>query len=170
VTDSTVSRSFRPKPSYGWAWPVLTAVLGVLLLLTSRLGGESATFQAGIGILLIALGLAVAMSFPFMRYDVNEKELTVSCGLAMRARIPLRAIEEVQRVDLVPSAWAAVRFPGLAIRTVRYVGVGSVRMCSTRAARGVTLLRTDEGLYGVSPQDEAGFLAAITCTGDTSHA
>lgn len=171
MTDSTIApRTFRPKPSFGWVWPLLTAVMGIVLLMTSRLGGEPSAFQAGLGILLIVLGLAVTMSFPFMRYVVNAENLTLSCGPAMRARIPLRAIKEVERADLVPSAWAAIRFPGLAIRTVRYVGVGPVRMCSTRAARGVTILRTEDRLYGISPEDEAGFLAAITHVGDGSHA
>lgn len=40
-------------------------------------------------------------------------------------------------------------------------GVGKVQMCATRAAHGVLLIESDGRKYGVTPEDEPGFLLAI---------
>ncbi|NTU51872.1 MAG: hypothetical protein HGA94_05485, partial [Candidatus Aminicenantes bacterium] len=51
--------------------------------------------------------------------------------------------------------------PGIALFEVLYGDVGRVKMCSTAALKGILLIETDGGLYGITPLDEEGFVAAV---------
>jgi len=50
---------------------------------------------------------------------------------------------------------------GFALGEMEYGKVGSVVMCSTRALKGVTIVRTSLKKYGLTPADEEGFLADL---------
>ncbi len=154
-------RTFRPVASRGWSWPLVIGLGGVVLLVTAVVPRHPQGTQAGVGALLAALGLSTAVAATRVRYEVTDGQLRLRAIPLVNARIPLSAIRSVERRDLQPTVWASIRFPGLALRRVRYVKVGPVYMCATRAAKGILVLDTDRGLFGVTPEDEQGFVRAL---------
>jgi hypothetical protein len=57
--------------------------------------------------------------------------------------------------------WSSMRLPGVALFSVLYADEGNVSMCATRAAEGILLIEVGHKKYGITPQDEAGLIAAI---------
>lgn len=154
-------QSFRPARSTGWIWPAAVAVFGAAMLAASRATTQGAATQAVIGVLFIVLGVWVVLAVPRMHYVIGPTSLILSALPVMRASIPLADIISVQEADLVPSIWASIRFPGLALRTVRYNDVGPVTMCATRAAKQILLIRTRDRCYGLTPQDRSRFVSLL---------
>src|SRR5207302_1727995 len=95
--------------------------------------------------------------------EVGE-ELTEEffAGPVVHWRIPYRAIRGTRWQDLRLNLLASHRLPGFALFGVMYGGdVGVVRMCASRSLHHILLIETDHGLYGVTPADAEGFLAAL---------
>lgn len=156
---------FRARPSLGWLWLVLVALLIWIIGLPPLLLGADRPALATV--LLIAIPTAIAFLllvlavwFPTMRYELDDEELHLRYG-PIHYRIPLRSIRSIERRDLEPTPYASFRVPGFALARVRYIGIGPVRMVATAAATNVVLLHTDQGLYGITPADDATFIEAI---------
>jgi hypothetical protein len=157
--------TFAPSPSLGW----LALLLVGLLVLIPGIVGALASLRLGIFALVpllpsLILGiplLLIVIWLPTMRYELDRTTLTLRCGPLLTYRIPLAEIESVQRRNLEVSVWASLRVPGLALFTVPYADVGKVKMCATRAAERILLIRTKRDQYGVTPVDEEAFLAAL---------
>jgi len=116
------------------------------------------------GLMALGLGvpfLALAIWFPTMRYELDAGTLTLRYGPVLTYRIALDEVQSIERRDLPISLWSSVRLPGLAVFAVPYRGVGQIKMCATAAARDILLIATAEELYGITPSDVAGFLAAL---------
>ena len=105
--------------------------------------------------------LALAALFPTMRYELDADALTLRYGPVLRYRIPYSEIQGMQRRDLSVPVWSSMRLPGLALFVVPYNDVGPVRMCATRAAKDILLIRTTRATYGLTPAEERLFLDAI---------
>ncbi|MDY0340494.1 MAG: PH domain-containing protein [Coriobacteriia bacterium] len=167
--SSPVLASFRPSPSAGWVWLLgLTAVIaasGVPLVLPGVVAAEErivvwatlAIIVPLVGYLLLAL-----VSLPTMRYDLTTDELVLSCGPLYRYRVPYAQITGVHRTTLTPTLWSSTRMPGLAIGGVPYAGVGIVKMCATRMSRDILVVAAGKRRYGLTPDDETGFMATLT--------
>jgi len=156
---------YAPKKSRSWVF------LAVFSLLTLLLGAYSAHLHLATGAWVALapaalflgsalLTLVILLSLPGMRYELDDENLVVRCGL-LRYTIPVSSIRRVEKQDLRPSLWSSLRLPGLALFTAPYLGVGKVRMCATSSARGVTIIETDRGLYGITPLDEEAFLSDL---------
>ena len=156
---------FAPSPSLGWLSLLLVALLvlvpGILGALASVGLGPFALVPLVPAVILGIPLLFLAISAPTMRYELDRTTLTLRCGPFLTYRIPLPEVESMQRRDLEVSLWASLRVPGLALFTVPYADVGKVKMCATRAAERIVLIRTAHDLYGVTPTDEEAFLAAM---------
>jgi hypothetical protein len=155
---------FKPRQSTGWIWVgVIGLVLlgtGLSLIITSGFSGPFLltillTVPIGIGFLLIAI------LFPAMRYEVEGKRLILTYGPLLRYTIDIGQITSIRRRDLATSLVSSFRFPGLAIFTVPYPEVGSVRMCATAASTGILLIETGSTKYGVTPANEEEFVAEL---------
>jgi hypothetical protein len=165
VAGAEETITFAPSPSLGW----LSLLLIALLVLIPGILGALASLRLGAFALVpllpaLILGvplLILVVSFPSMRYELDRNTLTLRCGPFLTYRIPLAEIESIQRRDLAVSVWASLRVPGLALFTVPYADVGMVKMCATRAAERIVLIRTTRDRYGVTPADEETFLAAL---------
>jgi len=83
------------------------------------------------------------------------------CGPVLSYRIPLDQVQSVERRDLRMSLWSSVRLPGVALFSVPYRGMGQIKMCATAALKGILLIEAAGELYGITPQDESGLLAAL---------
>ncbi len=158
------TESFKPKSSAGWAWWIGIAALMVASAAPVLFLPASEEVPWWVDLILwgtVGLGLwflAIAAYFPSMRYDLAETELVLSYGSLLVYRIPYRSLTRIERRDLAWSSQSSMRLPGLALWTVPTKG-GKVRMCSTRATRGVLLLSVAEGLpYGISPAEEDRFV------------
>jgi len=158
---------FKPRPSHGWVWLVLVAVLLlVLTVVPTLLRARQAPWpivvlNVGIGLGIALSMLALALWFPTMRYELDDRTLTLRYGPLLHYRIPLERIQVVRRRDLSISLWSSLRFPGLALFTVPYSDVGQVKMCATAAADRILLVETDDAKYGLTPADEEAFVAAL---------
>jgi len=153
---------YRPKASPAWASlgfiSLSLVVVGAsLAVATLPVGGLPGLFTLFLG----CAGLLLLSWVPTMRYELDDRELRLSCG-PVRYRIPLGDIIGVETRDLAVSLWSSMRLPGFALFEVPYADVGRVHMCSTRAAQGVTLIHTADRKYGISPRDEAAFIADLT--------
>jgi hypothetical protein len=158
-------RVFRPARSTGAIWLVALAVLpvgaAVLQYVEGRSGLELSLFALAAGAVAVWL-LLLAYWFPTMRYELDHQALTLIYGPVVHWRIPLREIRGVELKDLSMSIWAATRLPGIALFSVYYSDVGTVRMCATRAAKGIVLIETAKATYGVTPEDPEDFTQALT--------
>lgn len=161
--------SFKPARSFGWAWllgiSALVAASAFPLFLPGIVPPEERValwITAAIMVPLIAFLLATLFSLPAMRYDLTNDELTVSCGPLYRYRIPYAEITGVRRTTLTPTLWSSMRMPGLALGGVLYADVGKVTMCATRMSRDILLVTAGKRRFGITPADEAAFMATLT--------
>lgn len=166
---SPVLATFKPSRSYGWAWLIgLTALVAVsaLPLVMPELvpDEERGAVWIGLAIMvpLLAYLLVTLASLPAMRYDLTTDELVLSCGPLYRWRVPYTQITDVRRTTLTPTLWSSMRMPGLAIGGVPYADIGTVKMCATRMSRDILLVTADKRRYGLTPADEAAFMATLT--------
>jgi hypothetical protein len=168
MAGTLISR-FRSAPSFGWAWllgiTLLIALSAVPLLQPGLVPEEEQValwITAAILVPLVVYMLVILASIPAMRYDVTSEGLVLSCGPLMRYRVAYTAVSDVRRTTLTPTLWSSMRMPGLALGTVLYADVGKVRMCAKRMARDILLITADGKRYGITPADEAAFIAALS--------
>jgi hypothetical protein len=160
----TEKKIFKPRPSTGWIW---VGLIGCVLLATG-LGlmitqGLSSPFLLMI-LLTIPIGigfLVLAIFFPTMRYEIEGSRLTLCYGPLLRYTIEMGQIKSIRSRDIEISLVSSFRFPGLAIFSVPYPEVGTVKMCATAASHGILLIETASGKYGLTPADEQGFVAEL---------
>jgi hypothetical protein len=158
---------FKPRPSSGWLW---LGGIGFILLAyivsitTATCSAETvwtviwpAALVGGISLVFILF----AAWFPTMRYILESDRLILRYGPVLRYEIPLSSIKGMRRRDLTLSLVASFRLPGVAIFEVLYGEVGKVKMCASSASKSILLIETEQGLYGVTPQDEQAFVAAV---------
>jgi hypothetical protein len=155
---------FKPRPSTGWIWVGLLGLIplaiGIAVMVTQGLSGPF-LIMILITISIGTMFLLVAIFFPTMRYELEGSRLTLRYGPVLRYSIELRQIKSIRSRDLQISPVSSFRFPGLAIFTVLYPEVGLVKMCATAASRGILLIETASAKYGLTPDDEQGFVAEL---------
>ena len=157
---------FKPRFSVsGW---IASVGLIILLLFVSWLiwiGEKGLYFLFVIAMILISGFLLVALFFlaiyPTMRYEMRPHALHLVCG-PFNWGIPYSEIKEITRIDLKyhPSS-TGWKLPGYTIGKVYYKDRGNVRMCATRMCKNITLIKTDDSLFGVTPRDEDAFINAL---------
>lgn len=159
---------FEPRRSRGWLSLLLLALAVLACTLPVVFAAVQGEVAWWVGVLmgLMALGLGVpflilAIWFPTMRYELDAGALTLRYGPVLTYRIPLDKVQIIERRDLRISIWSSVRLPGVALFGVPYRGVGEVKMCASAAARGILVIEAAGELYGITPADEAGLLAAL---------
>jgi hypothetical protein len=155
---------FKPRPSTGWIWVGLLALVllgaGLFMLVTS---GFSGPFMITI-LLTLSFGLLfllIAVFFPTMRYEIADTKLILRYGPLLRYTIDIAGIKSIRSRDLSISPLSSFRFPGLAIFRVPYSEVGTVRMCATAAGTGILLIETDSAKYGLTPANEQEFVSTL---------
>ena len=159
---------FEPRPSRGWLSLLLLALALLFCSLPAVVGAAMGAVPWPVGLLVGGIGLglgvpflALALWFPTMRYELGADALTLRYGPVLAYRIPLNRVRSVERRNLRLSLWSSVRLPGVALFSVPYRGMGQVKMCASAAASDILLIDTAEGLYGITPADELGLLAAL---------
>ena len=159
---------FKPRRSRGWVSLLLLALAVLLCTLPVLVAAAVGEVPWWVGLLMgfmtLGLGvpfLALAFWFPTMRYELDAGALTLRYGPVLTYRIPLDEVQAIERRDLSISAWSSVRLPGLALFAVPYRDLGQVKMCATAASKGILLIETAEEMYGITPADERGLVAAL---------
>ncbi len=160
---------YKPKKSNGG---LLGLLVGVVVFgfaiwgINFSLGGASdralkwmllaPTYIFLIGYVYLLLGAFI------MSYKVDDNAVTLVWGLH-RKRIPLAAIDEIidvkGRANLFPflaTAWKGYMFGLFSGR-----GLGSLKMYATVPEDGFVVLKTKQGLFGVTPADSAGFIKDV---------
>jgi hypothetical protein len=160
----TSKKTFKPRPSSGW----ISVSMIALVLLGAALYYLLTTGFSGPYILMILLTvplgivfLLIAAFFPTMQYEIEGTRLTLSYGPLLRYVIDIDQIKSIRRRDLKLSLLSSFRFPGLAIFTVPYGEIGSVRMCATAASTDILLIETGSTKYGLTPANEEEFVAEL---------
>lgn len=156
--------TFKPRSSTGWMWVTVTALipLAVALTLIIRFGFSGPMLPMILITAPIGLGfLLVALFFPTMKYEMDGSILTLTYGPLLRYSIDIQQIKSIRRCDLGFSPVSSFRFPGLAVFSVAYPEIGSVKMCATAASHGILLVETGSAKYGMTPVDEALFVAEL---------
>ena len=160
----TAKMIFKPRSSTGWVW------VGMIGLVLTGLGiglavgiGFSGPFMITILVaLVIGAGfLLIAACFPAMRYAIDDIYLHISYGPLLHYKVELAEIKNIRRRDLSVSVISSFRFPGLALFGVPYPEVGVIKMCATAAGNRILLIETGTQKYGITPSDEAGFVAEL---------
>jgi hypothetical protein len=159
---------FEPRRSHGWLSLLLLALVVLVCTLPVVVAAAAGEVPWWVGMLmgLMALGLgvpflALAFWFPTMRYELDAGALTLRYGPVLTYRIPLDEVQKIERRDLRISIWSSVRLPGVALFGVPYRGMGEVKMCATAAAKDILLIQAAGEMYGLTPADEAGLVAAL---------
>jgi hypothetical protein len=158
---------FKPRPSSGWL--TLGGIGFVLLAYSVAILASSINGNVGLGflwpiVLMVVIGavfIFIAAWFPTMRYVLHDDTLELIYGPLLRYKIPLAEIRGMRRRDLRISLLSSMRLPGVALFEVTYGDVGKVKMCSTAALKDILLIETERGLYGITPADEQGLVAAV---------
>ena len=164
MTTNIEKKIFKPRSSTGWIWVTVAALipLSVALTLILRFGFSGPTLltiliAAPIGIAF----LVIALFFPTMKYEMDDSSLTLIYGPLLRYTIDIKQIKSIRRRDLGFSPVSSFRFPGLAIFSVPYPEIGSVKMCATAAGNGILLVETGSTKYGMTPENEEAFVAEL---------
>ena len=159
---------FEPRSSLGWLSLLFLSLVVLVCTLPVVVAAAGGAVPWWVGLLmgLMALGLgvpflALAIWFPTMRYELDAGTLTLRYGPVLSYRIALDEVQSTERRHLPLSLWSSVRLPGVALFGVPYRGMGQVKMCATAAARDILLIEAAGELYGITPADEAGLLAAL---------
>lgn len=166
--SAPVLATFKPARSYGWVWLLAILLLVAASVLPVFLLGDippderiAIWITIAIMVPLIAFLLVTLASIPAMRYDLTNDELLLSCGPLYRYRVPYAEVIDVRRTTLTPTLWSSMRMPGLALGGVMYADIGTVKMCATRMSRDILLVTAGKRRYGLTPADEAGFMATL---------
>ncbi len=116
-----------------------------------------------IGIQAVVAGgaFALALWFPTMRYELGRDSLCLRYGPILHYSIPFSQVKSIRRRDLGLTLWSSIRFPGIALFTIPTGDAGDVRMCATAAMKRILVIETPQAKYGITPADEARFVAAI---------
>ena len=159
------TKTFQPRPSYGWAWLVLMALVIIAVSIAPAVAmgvpSRNAILTLVICIPIAIVFLILAFWFPTMRYELDQEQLTLRYGPVLTYRIPLKEIRSIRRRNLSLTIWSTIRFPGIALFTVPYADVGNVKMCATAALNNILLIETEKEKYGLTPADEEAFVTAI---------
>lgn len=142
---------------------VMLILLGVFSFFGLRYGGQGLDrfIAPGIAGVFGAVVLFFAVIAPTMKYTVTDFAVIASCG-PFKWTIPIDSIQSIVQKDLRWLPWSeGWKIPGLALLTIRYGDVGAVTMCSTSLTRHILVLETRNGLFGITPADEKGFVAAV---------
>jgi len=171
VTELTEEgRVFRPRASV-WTWvstwflAVVLAIPFISIITAARAAwGDLWWTVLLVGAMAVA-GLTVSVNtvrvVRTMRYVLTDRALEIHAGRSLR-RVPFEVITRVEVVNLVFNPLSSFRLPGLALYDVLYGTEGIVTMFSTHALRDVVLIETeDHHKYGISPEDEAEFVADL---------
>ena len=165
ATQDKLTRTFQPRPSYGWAWLILMALIITAVSIAPAIAMSVSSRNAILTLIIctpIAIAfLILAIWFPNMQYELDQAQLTLRYGPVIKYRIPLREIRSIRRRKLSMTIWSTVRFPGIALFTVPYADVGNVKMCATAALNNILLIETEKEKYGLTPADEEAFVAAL---------
>ncbi len=165
IQPGTSIKTFKPRPSFGWFWLVLMAVIiiaiSIVPALAVGLSSRSAVVTLIVCIPVAISFLVLAFWFPTMRYELDQDQLTLRYGPVLTYRIPLGEIRTIRRRSLSMTIWSTIRFPGIALFKVPYADVGNVSMCATAALNNILLIETQKEKYGLTPADEDQFVAAI---------
>ena len=157
--------TFHPRPSRGWLWLVFMAVIitavGIAPALAVGLSSGSAVLTLLVCVPVALAFVILAFWFPTMRYELDQNHLTLRYGPVLRYQIPLNKIHAIRRRNLSMTIWSTIRFPGIALFSVPYGDVGSVKMCATAALNRILLVETEKDKYGLTPADEEAFVTAI---------
>ena len=105
--------------------------------------------------------LLIAVFFPTMSYEIEGNRLTLIYGLLLRYKIDIAQIKSIRRRDMGFSIVSSFRFPGLALFSVPYPEIGTVKMCATAANTGILIIETASTKYGLTPADEDAFVAEL---------
>ncbi len=100
-----------------------------------------------------------------LKYICEEDQLLISFGL-MKVKIPWDQITTIQKIEGKVNYYSilGVSWPGFIAGLYSAKGLGYVKMYSSDTTDGFLLLRTNIGLYGISPEDVelANFIAGKT--------
>ena len=157
---------FKPRFSItGWLTNLGLIILFLLLSWICWVGEKNLYFLFVFAMILVFGFLLVALFFlaiyPTMRYEIRRYALRLVCG-PFNWSIPYSEIKEIAKTNLKyhPSS-TGWKLPGYTIGKVYYKDRGDVRMCATSMCKNITLIKTDESLYGVTPRDEGIFVNSL---------
>jgi len=158
-------RSFKPRPSYGWCWLILLAViigaLGIAPALALGIDSTNARITLLISVPVTVAFLILAFWFPTMRYELSREAIILRYGPVITYRILLKEIRTIRRKNLTMTIWSSIRFPGIALFKIPYGNAGEVKMCATSALNNILLIETEKEKYGLTPDNEEEFVAAV---------
>lgn len=164
----TESTKYPAARSLGWLWLSLAAILmfvlaGLALMAVVGSGsgiGAAAVIPAATLVILGVCAMLLAGWSTTVRYELSPDRLSLFCG-SVKYNVAVPEIVSVGKTDLRMTIHSSTRFPGFALGKIPYAGTGDVIMCATRSLRGIILIETATKKYGVTPADEAAFLAQL---------
>lgn len=165
IQQAVSVRSFKPRPSYGWFWLILMAViiitLGIAPASVAGMNSSSAIITLIISVPVAFTFMVLALWFPTMQYELDHTEIILRYGPVLTYHIPLHEIRTIRRRNLAMTIWSSIRFPGIALFKVPYGDMGNVKMCATAALNNILLIETEKEKFGLTPADEEEFVAAV---------
>lgn len=182
---------FLPKPSNGGKhMAVLAGIILALPLMTllpliivfALLPGTSLLTTLGslwfiflplfIFDVLMTLWIArYAFYFPQMRYEIAPDGLHLRYGPLLHYHIPYDSIRKVWVHNFPQRPYVRrVSSPGIQLYGALYHDMGKVMMCATARQGPILLIKTDRETYGITPQDEEGFIETLrSYTGESAE-
>jgi hypothetical protein len=164
-------RIFRPRSTpLGWA---SSLIVFAMLVAAPALASLNAPARGQRVVLALMCLLPLPVLFftailPTMRYEVGGGEIVPRCG-PFHWRISVAEIRRIREGDLEYLAWSeGWKLPGYTLFSIRYGGIGSVRMCATSMCKRVLVIETDACKWGLTPADTRSFLDAVGFWGETT--
>lgn len=162
------SRTFKPVPTMGGliglvVFVVLASIFGWGLIYS--LAEASAMFKYMLMLpfsIFVLVGLYVVLASFLISYQVGDKGVTVQWGF-IKKYIPWTSIRAIERIKGIPKVWSVfgASWPGYTAGVFNISGLGVMAIFGSELEEHLVVIRSNHGVYGVTPADLNPFLELI---------
>jgi hypothetical protein len=162
---------FRPRRPNNRRAGLLTALFLVPYLLITAMLWQMSLWVALPWTIVLVLCLAVMLPLLFLSahavsYTLEADSLVLRYGKLVEYRLPYQAIRTVRpytltRREPIPLQGNSAQLPGLDTSAYHTPDAGNIKLLATGSPGPLVLIEAEGGNYGITPQDEEGFLTAL---------
>lgn len=151
---------FKPVKSHGTIWGFIMGIL-IFGFFIWGIGFSLGPGDEILALMLyipvyVFLGIFIILLFGSLQleYESGEEQLVIHFGF-LKVRIPWEQITSIQPIEGPVNSYSilGISWPGFIAGLYSAKGLGYIKMYSSDITSGFLLLKTNMGLYGISPEN-----------------
>ena len=162
------ARTFKPVPGMGGliglvVFVVLTAVFGWGLIYSLEEASAMIKYMLMLPFsIFVLLGLYVVLSSFLISYRVDDMGITLQWGFVKKF-IPWMSVRGIEKIKGIPKVWSVfgASWPGYTAGLFNISGLGVMAIFGSELEENLVVIRSNHGVYGVTPADLNLFLELI---------